>query len=132
MNAKLAHVERIIGFIQKLIVPSGKGAGEPFKLEPFQVDFIYDVYGPLENDIRVVNEAILSIARKNGKTARIAALVLVHLFGPEAIINGAIYSAATEREQAGIVFMYAAQIVRADPSLESIIKIVDSTKTMVC
>jgi len=57
---------------------------------------------------------------------------LLHLVGPEAELNGEIYSAATEREQAGIVFKYASQIVRADPELMSYIKIVDSTKTMVC
>jgi phage terminase large subunit-like protein len=48
------------------------------------------------------------------------------------VSNGEIYSAANDRDQAGIVFKYAAQIVRADPELEAMIKIVDSTKTMVC
>jgi len=53
---------------------------------------------------RIVRRAILSLARKNGKTALIATLALVHLVGPEAILNGEIVAAATEREQAGIVF----------------------------
>jgi phage terminase large subunit-like protein len=61
----------------------------------------------------------------------IACLALVHLVGPEAITNGEIYSAATEREQAGVVFRYAAQIVRAEPELDRLLKIVDSTKTIV-
>jgi len=127
------RVNRIIAFIEQLIVPSGKGEGTPFKLRKFQKDFIRDVYGPVEgNKNRIVRRAILSLARKNGKTALIACLALVHLVGPEAIINGEIVAAATEREQAGIVFRYACQIVRADPELESYIKIVDSTKTMVC
>ena len=71
------------------------------------------------------------MGRKNGKTALIAALTIVHLIGPEAVENGEIYSAANEREQAAIVFKYAAQIVRADPELLEMIKIVESTKTMV-
>jgi len=71
------------------------------------------------------------MARKNGKTLLTAALALVHLVGPEKVTNGEIYAAATEREQAGIVFRYAAQIVRAEPLLMQYIKIVDSTKTMV-
>jgi phage terminase large subunit-like protein len=75
-----------------------------------------------------VRRAILSIARKNGKTALIAALVLAHLVGPEAIENGEIYSAANDREQAAQVFKVAAQIVRADPELLAMCKIVDSTK----
>ena len=75
---------------------------------------------------------MLSVGRKNGKSALTAALVLAHLVGSEAIRNGEIYSAATEREQAAIVFKIAAQMVRADPELLAMIKIVDSTKTMVC
>lgn len=79
-----------------------------------------------------MRRAILSIARKNGKTALIAALVLVHLVGPEAVQNGEIYSAATEREQAAIVFKFAAQFVRANPVLRSLLTIIDSKKRIVC
>lgn len=132
-RSESARVKRIIDFIEALTVPSGKGEGGPFKLRPFQRKFIRDVYGAVDKGgNRRVRRAILSIGRKNGKTALIAALVLTHLIGPEAVTNGEIYSAANEREQAGIVFKYAAQIVRADPELESLIKIVDSTKRMIC
>ncbi|MGX9442316.1 terminase large subunit [Nitrobacteraceae bacterium UC4446_H13] len=82
--------------------------------------------------MRLVRRAILSIARKNGKTALIAALVLVHLIGPEAIRNGEIYSAANDREQAGQVYKVASQIVRADPELDEVLRCVDSTKTIAC
>jgi len=127
------RVQRIIKFIQKLIVPSGKGEGLPFRVRRFQRLFIAAIYGPMNREgRRVVRRAILSIARKNGKTALIAAIALVHLIGPEAVENGEIYSVANDRDQAAIVFKYAAQIVRADPELSSMVKIVDSTKTMVC
>jgi phage terminase large subunit-like protein len=82
--------------------------------------------------LRRVRRAILSIARKNGKTALIAALVLVHLVGPEAVTNGEIFSAANDREQAAQVFKVARQIVEADSELSEIIRIVPSTKTLVC
>jgi phage terminase large subunit-like protein len=81
---------------------------------------------------RIVRRAVLSVGRKSGKSALTAALALAHLVGPEAIRNGEIYSAANEREQAAIVFKIAAQMVRADPELPSMIRIVDSTRTMVC
>ena len=127
------RVKRIIRFVEQLTVPSGKGEGAPFKLRKFQRRFIEAVYGPVgRTGNRTVRRAILAMARKNGKTALIAALALVHLVGPEAIRNGEIYSAATEREQAALVFKYAAQIVRADAELEAMIKVVDSTKTMLC
>ena len=127
------RVKDIIRFIEQLTVPSGKGEGQPFRMRKFQRAFIRDVYGPVDGlGNRLVRRAILSLGRKNGKTAMIATLALVHLVGPEATTNGEIYSAANDRDQASIVFKYAAQIVRADPELMSYIKIVDSTKTMVC
>lgn len=79
-----------------------------------------------------MRRAILSIARKNGKTALIAALVLVHLVGPEAIANGEIYSAANDREQAAQVFKVARQIVEADPELAALVRVIPSTKSLVC
>lgn len=82
--------------------------------------------------MRAVRRAVFSVARKNGKSAFIAALVLAHLYGPEAIQNGEIYSAANEREQAAIVFKVVAQIIRADAELSTALKVVDSTKTVAC
>lgn len=79
-----------------------------------------------------MRKAILSVARKNGKTALIAAMVLAHLVGPEAITNGEIYSAANDREQAAQVYKVAAQIVRADPELDGMLKCINSTKTITC
>lgn len=125
------RADKVIEFIEYLTVPSGVGAGEEFKLRPFQKRFIRDVYEPHIGGRRCVRRAILSIGRKNGKSALIACLALNHLMGTERIMNGEIYSAATERDQAAIVFKMAAQIVRADPFFESKIKIVDSTKTMI-
>ena len=130
---RAGRADRIIAFIEALTVPSGEGAGGPFKLRPWQKRFIRDIYEPHGlNNRRRVRRAILSIARKNGKTALIAALVLVHLVGPEAIPNGEIYSAANDREQAAQVFKVAKQMVDADPELAAIVKPTASTKTLAC
>lgn len=127
---------RVIEFIELLTVPSGVGAGTNFKVRKWQRKFIYDIYGRVyashDQYLRVVRHAILSIARKNGKTALIAALVLVHLIGPESVQNGEIYSAANDREQAAQVFKFVAQLIRADEELMSVLKIVDSSKTVTC
>lgn len=114
-------------------MPSGEGQGGLFSLRDWQKRFIRDIYEPHGLDgRRVVRRAIMSIARKNGKTALIAALVLVHLVGPEAVTNGEIYSAANDREQAAQVFKVAAQIVRADADLMALCRITDSTKNIAC
>ena len=127
-------VSDIITFIERLTVPSGFGQGNTFKLLPFQKDFIRDVYGPVDdNGKRIVRRAILSIARKNGKTMIVSCLALAHLLIDKlAVVNGEVYSIGNDRDQAAIIFRYAAQIVRADPELSQYLKIVDSTKTMVC
>ncbi|WP_343232603.1 terminase large subunit [Microvirga antarctica] len=118
------------------MVPSGEGQGGPFKLREWQKTFIRAIYEPHqftgEEWRRIVRRAILSIARKNGKTALIAALVLAHLVGPEAIPNGEIYSAANDREQAAQVFKVARQMVDADPELSALVRVIPSTKTLVC
>lgn len=74
---------------------------------------------------------MLSIGRKNGKSALIAALALAHLIGPEAVPNGEIYSAANDRDQAAIIFKVAQQILEAEPELRSKVDIVPSKKTIV-
>jgi len=127
------QVERIVKFIENLTIPSGVGASEAFKLRPFQRKFISDIYGKTDKEgRRLVRRAILSMGRKNGKSMTTAALTLVHLVGPESILNGEIYSAANDREQAALVFRYASQLVRANDFLSSAVRIVDSTKTMIC
>lgn len=127
------RVDRIIKFIEQLTIPSGKGAGKKFKLRPFQVRFIEDVYGNVGNDkIRITRRAVLSIARKNGKTALIAALALVHLCGPEAEQNGEIYSAANDREQAGIIFKYARQLIELNETLMRYCEVIPSGKRITC
>ena len=131
------RAQAVIDFIEALTVPSGKGVGKPFKLDKWQKDFIRDIYEPHHvmangQQRRAVRRAILSIARKNGKTALIAAIVLAHLVGPEGIVHGEIYSAANDRDQASIVFKFAKQIVELEPELLQLIEIIPSTKTMIC
>ena len=79
--------------------------------------FIRAIYEPHLGLRRAVRRAILSMARKNGKTALIAAIVLAHLVGPEAIVHGEIYSAANDRDQAAIVYKFARQMVELEPEL---------------
>lgn len=119
-----------------MIVPSGEGQGTPFVLSDFQKEFIIDIYSPHLIDekgrlSRAVRRAIFSLARKNGKTALIAALVLVHLHGPESSPNSEIYSAANDRKQAAQVYKMASQIVLADRELSQELKCIDSTKRIV-
>ena len=85
--AKMTRGERVCAFIEGYcIVPEGDKIGKPIKLEPFQRRFVLDVY----DNPYGTHSAYLSIARKNGKTGLIAALLLAHIAGPEAVLNSQI------------------------------------------
>lgn len=107
--------ERVVRFIERYCrIPSGDYVGQPIVLEPFQRKFVLDVY----DNPYGTRRGYLSIARKNGKTALIAALVLAHLVGPEKRPNTQIISGAQSRDQAGIVFDLAHKMVELSPEMQ--------------
>lgn len=75
---------------------------------------------------------ILSIARKNAKTAFIAMLLLLHLVGPESKPNSQLYSAAQSLDQAALLFAYMAKMIRMSPTLDFYVAIKDTKKMLVC
>lgn len=120
--------EKVIAFIEKYcITPEGEHVGKPINLIPFQKKFILDVY---DNEY-ITRKAILSIARKNGKTALIACILLAHLVGPEARQNSQIISGARSKKQASVVFELAHKIVQFSPQLQALIRVRPSIKMMI-
>jgi hypothetical protein len=79
--------EKVCAFIEAFcLAPEGEHIGKPIVLEDFQRRFLLDIY---DNPLGT-HTAILSIARKNGKTALIGGMLLAHLCGPEAVQNSQI------------------------------------------
>lgn len=97
------------------------------KLLPFQKKFILDVY----DNPAGTSRAYLSVARKNGKSALIAAILLAHIVGPEAKQNSQIVSGARSRDQAALVFKLAEKMVRLSPQLSEIVRVVPSSKMLI-
>jgi phage terminase large subunit-like protein len=123
----------VIAFAHALVVPAGKHVNTPLRLRKFQIDWIRAVYNRLDEDtgLRVVKQAILSVARRNGKTLLAAIILLAHLAGPFKRPNATIVSAATTRKQAGIVFRFVKDMVRINGFLRKHLKVIDSTKRVV-
>lgn len=120
--------EKVIAFIHRYCkVPEGKDVGKPLQLMPFQRDFIKAIY----DNPAGTSRAYLSIARKNGKSALIACLALAHTVGPEAKLNSQIISGARSRDQASIVFKLAEKMVRMNPALAKIVRVIPSQKTLI-
>ena len=123
-----SRAELILAFIDRYVrVPEGPLVGQPMRLEPFQVDFIRAVY----DNPAGTTCGILSLGRKNGKSALIAALMLAHIVGPEARRNSQVVSGARSRMQAAIVFNLATKMIHLSPELRKIIRIIPSEKRMV-
>ena len=120
--------EKVCQFIERYcLIPEGSKVGQPFKLLDFQRKFVLDVYDNPEGTSR----AYLSVARKNGKSALIAAIVLAHLVGPEAKQNSQIISGARSRDQAALVFKLAEKMVRLSSKLSKIVRVIPSQKSLV-
>ncbi len=108
-------------------MPEGSQVGKPIRLVKFQRDFILSIF----DNPAGTRRAYLAIARKNGKTALIACILLAFLVGPEAKQNSQIISGAMSREQAALVFKLALKMVNLNPALRSIIRDVPSSKILI-
>jgi phage terminase large subunit-like protein len=115
----LTRAQRVILFIEGLTVTSGMHAGKKFRVREWQRKIIRDLYRTDDAGVRVVRSGLITLGRKNGKTALAAALALAHLVGPESEPRGCILSAAADRNQAALVFRELEAFVIADPELSA-------------
>lgn len=120
--------QKVCRFIEThLRVPEGDLVGQPMRLAEFQRRFICEVY----DNPAGTSRAYLSMARKNAKTATIAAMALAHIDGPEAFPNSQIISGARSRDQAAQVYNYAQKMVAQSPTLAKRIRPVPSSKRLI-
>lgn len=112
----LTRPERVIAFIESLEITAGTHAGKPFKVRDWQREIIEAIYAEQDGK-RVVRNALLTIPRKQGKTALAAALALCHLCGPEAEQRGQVVSAAADRAQAALIYNEIIAFAQADGDL---------------
>lgn len=110
-------VRECFAFIRQIKHFAGKAAGKQFELLPWQKWVVGSIIGIKHRDsgLRVCRECMILVARKNGKTALIAALSLYML-----IVDGeaspSIGCVATTREQSRILFEMAQQFGKSlDP-----------------
>jgi phage terminase large subunit-like protein len=123
------RAERNIAWCEQyLFLPEGKHVGEPLVMAEFMKEDFRAIYGNQHGTRR----AIVSRGRKNAKSVECAAIVLLHLCGPEYRPNGSIYSCAQSRDQAAIIFDRASKMVKLSPVLRRVVKIRESAKELRC
>lgn len=119
-----------IAFINGLTHTKGKHARERFNLRPWQLKIVRALFKRRRDGLRQYRTALLMLPRKNGKTELAAAIALYGLLA-DGELGAEVYSAAADRDQAGLVFGVAAQMVRNDPDLNDECYIVESQKRIV-
>jgi phage terminase large subunit-like protein len=113
---------------QYLFLPEGKFVGQPLRMAQFMKDDFLAIY----DNPAGTRRAIITRARKNAKSVECAAIVLLHLCGPEYTANGSMYSAAQSRDQASIIFDRARKMVLMSPVLRRVVKIKDTSRELHC
>jgi len=120
--------EKIIAFASNhLIVPEGPKTGEKLILEPFQMIFILAIFdGPVH-----IRKALMSVARRNGKSFITAVIMLAFIVGPEATLNTFVASAANSRDQAAIIFRLMSNMLNISPDLDGLYHTKESAKEII-
>lgn len=113
-----------IDFIEKFCKHSkGEWIGKPVILDLFQKAYISALFGFVdkENGLRRYRESMFYIARKNGKTTMLAGIALYMLIADNE--GGAeVYSIATKKDQASILFDEAHNMIKQSPYLSKHVK----------
>ena len=108
---------RVCAFIENLQHIKGKWARTPIRLEPPQIFWLMCIFGWVDaKGLRRFKTAYLEVPRKNAKSTLLSGVALYMLCadgegGPE------IYSAATTRDQARIVWADAHKMAERNPAL---------------
>lgn len=115
---------RPIRFIEQFCKHSkGEWAGKPVELELFQKAFISALFGFVhkETGFRKYQETLFYVSRKNGKSTLLSGIALYMLIADRE--SGAeIYSVASKKDQAKIIFDETCNMVKQSPDLLDIIK----------
>ena len=124
---------RVTGFIECLKHTKGEFHGKPFKLLPWQEKIIRDVFGTVRDDdptMRQYTTAYIEIPKKQGKS-ELGAAIALNMLANDDEWKAEVYSCASDRQQAAIVFDVAVDMVKQSPALSKRIKIIPSMKRMV-
>lgn len=124
---------RVTGFIECLRHTKGEFHGKPFKLLPWQEKIIRDVFGTVRDDdptMRQYTTAYIEIPKKQGKS-ELGAAIALNMLANDNEWKAEVYSCASDRQQAAIVFDVAVDMVKQSPALSKRIKIIPSMKRMV-
>jgi phage terminase large subunit-like protein len=123
-QCRACKVERF--FARVLYPPLG------YRLIKWQRKVLRDIYGTVspETGRRKYRSAYISVGKQNGKSFLIAGLPIYHLL-MEDERNPEVYGCAAAKDQAGLVFKAAVQLVNANRALRAKLKVRESTRRII-
>lgn len=127
-----AAANRAVGFFADCLVHvKGSLAGQAFVLMDWQTAIVRDLFGwKRSGGFRKYRKAYIEIPRKNGKST-FAAGIAIYLLLCDREEGAEVYSAASTRDQASLVYSMAAEMLRKSPMLSKHVKIRDSVKRVI-
>lgn len=118
------RAQRPVEFIERFCKHSkGEWAGRPVKLELFQRAYLSALFGFVHRDTRLrrFRETLFMVGRKNGKSTLLAGLALYMLMA-DGEPGAEVYSVATKKDQARLIFDEAHNMVRQSPYVGALVK----------
>lgn len=119
-----SKANRPIEFIERFCKHSkGEWAGKTIELELFQKAYIAALFGFVDKDtgLRQYTESMFYVGRKNGKTTMLAGIALYMLIA-DGESGSEVYSIASKKEQANILFDEAHNMIKQSPYLSKHIR----------
>src|SRR5699024_9762934 len=119
-----SKANRPIKFIEAFCRHSkGELAGKPLILDLFQKAYISALFGFIDKDTghRRYTESFFFVGRKNGKTTMQSAIALYMLMA-DGESGSEVYSVASKRDQANILFDQAHEMIKQSPDLNKNIR----------
>lgn len=132
-----AAADHVVEFFSRFLVhTTGRWRGIPFRLEPWQEhDIIRPLFGTKTRNedgevVRLYRTAWLEFPSGNGKSELLAG-ILLYLLIADGEAQPHNFGAAVDREQAGLVFGVAAEMVKLSKRLRKRLKTILSTKRII-
>ena len=128
-----AAVDHVCEFMSALVHTKGDLAGQPIKLEPFQVFLLANIFGWLETKtgLRRFREAFILLPRKMGKSL-IAGGIGNYMTFADGEPGAEGYSGATSLDQAKEVFTPAKRMVETTPGLAEALDLETTASAIFC
>lgn len=126
-RAAAEHATQFFGFLRHT---KGEWRGQPFQLQPWQAFVLWALFGWKRADgTRRFRVAYIEVPRKNGKSELFAGIGLLMLVA-DGEPGAEIYSAATKRDQAKIVWGAAVAMRDLSPELQGLVSFWKSSNTL--